>query len=408
MDKETLSNYGWIVIVVIVLAIMIALATPFGSYVVNGVDSIAKSFSANANVDADSAEAESGNFEMLDGDNTVINTSAFAPLSFRSSAPYEDFKEVRIDGEVVDSSNYTVRSGSTIVTFNTEYTQALSSGSHKVEIVSEGGSAEGDFNVNTSNVIPEGGTYYVGVTTYVAGDYSGATATYKAGDEFPSSINTGDIFVYGDYEYRYNKYIQQGSWSTYSSMNGWGVRVLDKTKTKYGEILDAINGANINNLSGTYRGCANLTDIDNLVFPNNVYSFSDTFFDCTSLTDVSGLVFPENVTGMNSTFFRCTNLKSVNGLVIPENVIYLSETFYGCTSLTDVSGLVIPANVSYMRRTFERCAKLRGTITIHANPTNYDYCLSGTNISNILGDTTLKSKILETKTTSDGWSDYYK
>ena len=29
MDKETLSNYGWIVICVIVLAVMIALATPF-------------------------------------------------------------------------------------------------------------------------------------------------------------------------------------------------------------------------------------------------------------------------------------------------------------------------------------------------------------------------------------------
>ena len=30
MDKETLSNYGWIVICVLVLAVMIALATPFG------------------------------------------------------------------------------------------------------------------------------------------------------------------------------------------------------------------------------------------------------------------------------------------------------------------------------------------------------------------------------------------
>ena len=30
MDKETLSNYGWIVICVLVLAVMLALATPFG------------------------------------------------------------------------------------------------------------------------------------------------------------------------------------------------------------------------------------------------------------------------------------------------------------------------------------------------------------------------------------------
>ena len=39
MDKETLSNYGWIVIAVLVLAIMIALATPFGDYISSAVKS---------------------------------------------------------------------------------------------------------------------------------------------------------------------------------------------------------------------------------------------------------------------------------------------------------------------------------------------------------------------------------
>ena len=39
MDKNTLSNYGWIVIAVLVLSVMIALATPFGKYVESGVRS---------------------------------------------------------------------------------------------------------------------------------------------------------------------------------------------------------------------------------------------------------------------------------------------------------------------------------------------------------------------------------
>ncbi len=39
MDKSTLSNYGWIVIAVLVLAVMIALATPFGTYIKSGVES---------------------------------------------------------------------------------------------------------------------------------------------------------------------------------------------------------------------------------------------------------------------------------------------------------------------------------------------------------------------------------
>ena len=37
MDKETLSNYGWVVICVIVLAIMITLATPFGNEIKEAV-----------------------------------------------------------------------------------------------------------------------------------------------------------------------------------------------------------------------------------------------------------------------------------------------------------------------------------------------------------------------------------
>ena len=42
MDKETLSNYGWIVICVLVLVVMIALATPFGSFVSEAVQSTTK------------------------------------------------------------------------------------------------------------------------------------------------------------------------------------------------------------------------------------------------------------------------------------------------------------------------------------------------------------------------------
>lgn len=37
MDKETLSNYGWVVICVLVLVVMIALATPFGNFIATAV-----------------------------------------------------------------------------------------------------------------------------------------------------------------------------------------------------------------------------------------------------------------------------------------------------------------------------------------------------------------------------------
>ena len=50
MDRETLSNYGWVVIVVIVLAIMIALASPFGSYIKNGIVGVLDDFSNEVEV----------------------------------------------------------------------------------------------------------------------------------------------------------------------------------------------------------------------------------------------------------------------------------------------------------------------------------------------------------------------
>ena len=43
MDKETLSNYGWVVICVLVLVVMIALATHFGKYIAEAVKNTTKS-----------------------------------------------------------------------------------------------------------------------------------------------------------------------------------------------------------------------------------------------------------------------------------------------------------------------------------------------------------------------------
>ena len=50
MDKETLSNYGWVVICVLVLVVMIALATPFGKFIAEAVKNTTQGlFSASQN-----------------------------------------------------------------------------------------------------------------------------------------------------------------------------------------------------------------------------------------------------------------------------------------------------------------------------------------------------------------------
>ena len=48
MDKETFSSYGWLVITVIVIAIMIAFATPFGEFIVDAVKNVLLDFESTA------------------------------------------------------------------------------------------------------------------------------------------------------------------------------------------------------------------------------------------------------------------------------------------------------------------------------------------------------------------------
>jgi hypothetical protein len=44
MDKETMSHYGWIIICVLILAVLLALATPFGNFIADGFKATAEGF----------------------------------------------------------------------------------------------------------------------------------------------------------------------------------------------------------------------------------------------------------------------------------------------------------------------------------------------------------------------------
>ncbi len=60
MDKETLSQYGWIVIVVIVLALMLALAPILGGMIKNGVQDVVTDFDAIADDAMNGVEVPTG------------------------------------------------------------------------------------------------------------------------------------------------------------------------------------------------------------------------------------------------------------------------------------------------------------------------------------------------------------
>ena len=82
MDKETLSNYGWIVICTLVLAIMIALATPFGEYISGAVKSttqglfdVSKNAMDSAGINIEGQSFGDNDDTDMGGDNSGIDDS---------------------------------------------------------------------------------------------------------------------------------------------------------------------------------------------------------------------------------------------------------------------------------------------------------------------------------------------
>ncbi len=112
MDKETLSNYGWIVICVLVLAVMIALAGPFGSFIADAVKSTTQGlFDVNQSaLDAagititDNAFAESNGGTGDGGETPVVPGEPETPVDPEEpNTPEVEFVTVRIYGDVSNS-----------------------------------------------------------------------------------------------------------------------------------------------------------------------------------------------------------------------------------------------------------------------------------------------------------------
>jgi hypothetical protein len=102
----------------------------------------------------------------LEGDGQEFYTIAPSTLSFRSSAPLNEFQDVQINGQTVDPSNYTLEEGSTIVKLSIDYLNTLTAGNHKIAVVSNNQTATGAFTVKAPE-LNEYGFYYNQPYTFV-------------------------------------------------------------------------------------------------------------------------------------------------------------------------------------------------------------------------------------------------
>ncbi|MBR3323491.1 hypothetical protein IKG16_01225 [Candidatus Saccharibacteria bacterium] len=92
-------------------------------------------------------------YATLEGGDQTFYTASDSNLTFRFNIDYNEFQEsgeVYMDGEIVNSTNYTTKSGSTIITFTDSYTNSLSAGNHTLRVVTANGEASTTFTLKKS------------------------------------------------------------------------------------------------------------------------------------------------------------------------------------------------------------------------------------------------------------------
>ena len=257
--------------------------------------------------------------------------------------------------------------------------------------------SENYYNIN-QGLITKTEPPYQGLT--ITAETEGIIYTDKDGNEkeLTEPVEDGDIVKYEDYEYRYNSYYRvfddgesyDEFWEINSSQNGWGVKVIDQSKSAYSEMGGLIFDKPVVRLSRTFEDCTNLTTSPQI--PISVTNMEYTFNGCTAL--VTAPTIPNNVTNMTYTF--CATAL-VTAPIIPNNVTDMGSTFQNCTSLETAP--IIPKNVTDMFMTFCSCTSLTGDITINSDQiTEYYRCFYDTEkpIGLLGSNTTILNRLVST------------
>ena len=131
-------------------------------------------------------------YQIIEGANGSWNQNTDGrSLKIRGNGEYSKFQNVKVDGNIIDSKNYTVSEGSTIIELHADYLKTLSEGSHTFEIVWTDGAAGTSFTVarNTSGSNNTGNNDNNDSTDNSAAAAPTAAATAQELDKVPA---TGD------------------------------------------------------------------------------------------------------------------------------------------------------------------------------------------------------------------------
>lgn len=124
------------------------------------------------------------NYKILEGTDSVWEKGSNELLSFRVNGDISKFVGIKIDGLWVDSKNYIITSGSTIVTLKNEYLKTLSEGKHKITFIYTDGEVGTNFETTKSG-------RFVNSEAEESGINSGA---FKSGN--PKTGDNSDVYLW--------------------------------------------------------------------------------------------------------------------------------------------------------------------------------------------------------------------
>ncbi len=321
MDKNTLSNYGWIVIAVLVLSVMIALATPFGAFIEQGVRATTEG--------------------LFDTSKNAVNSS-FADLG------------VQIDDQEFESGYKTP---------NNEITQN--------NIIPEGGIYEkvDGTTLSANDEFPEspelGDKYTYGNYEYRYKQIYFLTAGTSLTWLTPNDAQGWGVRCVNDVE---------NPGEMMETICGQPITGCYRTFSYLKKLKIAPSiPSTVSDMDEMFDNCSALEDISKVVIPGNVESLEKTFNQCTSLEDASSLIIPSNIKKLEQTFRFCQSLKKTPDFANATGLESMYGTFWVCESLQtppDISNCTSLTDMSYA---FSNCKALTGSLMIPCTLIDKDY-----------------------------------
>ena len=388
MDKETLSNYGWIVICTLVLAVMIALATPFGEYIKAGVWSTTNGLNDTLNKNMEIAGLSGGSSDNQQQSGIrfgekYICTEIDGNIASGDSL-YDYYIIFNEDGSGMEGSlNDDTDTSHLPEGFFTYADTEVINSAIEIEILDNGTKisfteigADRPYMILTHESLIEWVDESIEVDGY-ATFTDGTTLTWselKAAGYNVTNMSIGErafynsnikeivipdtVVVIRDYALHYSKIESITIPASLKCIGGENFEKTSYLKNVYITDLDAWCNINFTTDCSNPLEWADLYLNGNLVtevtFPNGITKVNAHVFDgCESIKKVT---LPEGVTSIGEDAFDCcTSLTSIN---IPNSVTSIDESaFEGCSALTEIT---IPEGITNIScSAFSECSSLK-------------------------------------------------